>query len=328
MDLPACVDRHPQVTGGVDGQAVRRSDLLGDVMSTRPPAISPVRVELERVERARAAVHQIHRAAVGAPTQAVRRSSGRRVSARFPRADRAGRGLRLRRGGRRRACRPRIGPAGSHAPSFMRHRVGRPRRVCAWSRRSQVDEAPPGGEQPAVVTLDRRDRADGPGTVYTRTAARSPSLWTRRGRRVRRGRRPAAARCGGRPTGCLHRAGSARWSGKAPPSCSCSWFSSLTPEVHDDLDVVRTALQRIGDLLGRHSTRDQLPEPVPVGGGERFSRSVEVPPVGVDRADDHVVLQDHLFGHVGRREPAGRPAAAHAREADHAAGAELCGSSR
>ena len=52
-------------------------------------------------------------------------------------------------------------------------------------------------------------------------------------------------------------------------------------------------------------------------------RPVEVAPVGVDRADDHVVLQDDLLGHVGRGHPARGPAAADAGQADHPAGADL-----
>ena len=56
---------------------------------------------------------------------------------------------------------------------------------------------------------------------------------------------------------------------------------------------------------------------VPVGGGQRFGRPVEVPPVGVDRAEDHVVLQDECLGHVGWRYPARPSAAAHSREAHH-----------
>ena len=45
----------------------------------------------------------------------------------------------------------------------------------------------------------------------------------------------------------------------------------------------------------------------------------EVPPVGVDRAHEHVVLQDNLLGHVGRSEPAALAAAAHPGEAHDSA---------
>ena len=91
-------------------------------------------------------------------------------------------------------------------------------------------------------------------------------------------------------------------------------LSLSASKVHDDLDVVWPTLQGVGDVLGQHSTSDQPGQPGAVGGGEGLGGTVEVSAVGVDRADDHIVLQHYLFGNVGRRKPARRTSAAHSRE--------------
>ena len=66
------------------------------------------------------------------------------------------------------------------------------------------------------------------------------------------------------------------------------------------------------------AARDEPGEPAAIGARQHLCRLVPVPFVGVHAADDDVVLQDHLRGHIGAE--AGRaPAAADPGEADDAA---------
>ena len=46
------------------------------------------------------------------------------------------------------------------------------------------------------------------------------------------------------------------------------------------------------DVLGRHATGDESPEPGPVSGSQGLGGAIEMSPVGIDRAQDDVVLQD------------------------------------
>ena len=90
------------------------------------------------------------------------RSSGRRASARPARPGRAGTARRRRGGCHAPSSRPRSGPADHtrrrHPGALRRHIDEGPQRSVG----RQMDEAPVGGQQPAIVVMHRRDGADGP----------------------------------------------------------------------------------------------------------------------------------------------------------------------
>jgi hypothetical protein len=76
------------------------------------------------------------------------------------------------------------------------------------------------------------------------------------------------------------------------------WLDAHQPElrreVDGDLDVVGLALQGVGEAVHWHPPGDQATEPVAVGPCQGVGGLLVVAPVGVDRADDHVVAEHQL----------------------------------
>ena len=160
VDAPASVDRHPEITVGVHRQAIRRSNLRGHI--DQHAAVgdrAPFAVERECMDHARAAVGEIHRAAVGAPAQSVRD--------RQPVEDQLGLSVPIEAVersasdtvviGQRARPEPALRIAGGVVhPGPGRGDVGEREQRAG---RRQVGEAQTGGEQPPLVALDRRDCA-------------------------------------------------------------------------------------------------------------------------------------------------------------------------
>src|SRR6516164_9912675 len=69
--------------------------------------------------------------------------------------------------------------------------------------------------------------------------------------------------------------------------------SDLWPEIDDDLDVAFAVLERLVPALEWDSTRNQPSKPTLVRAHERGRRRLVVPPIGLDRPEDDVVVEHH-----------------------------------
>src|SRR5262249_59018498 len=72
-----------------------------------------------------------------------------------------------------------------------------------------------------------------------------------------------------------------------------SRHADLWPEIDDDLDVAFAVLERLVPALERDSTRNQPGKPTLVRAHERGRRHLVVPPIGIDRPEDDVVVEHH-----------------------------------
>ena len=163
-DAAAAVDRDPEVSRRVHRQAVGRAILLGK--RDENPAVgdrAPLAVERERADRARAAVDEVHRGAVRAPAEPVRD----RQAVEDPRDP----AVPVEAVERAAALAVVVGQAAGPEPALRVAggvvQPGSGRRDLGDGApapvRAQVDDVAPGGQQPAVVAVDRGDRADGSG---------------------------------------------------------------------------------------------------------------------------------------------------------------------
>ena len=73
-----------------------------------------------------------------------------------------------------------------------------------------------------------------------------------------------------------------------------SFLDQMSRELNDDFDVVGLSLQRLLEILRLFTARDQAAQPLPVGARQILTCPVPVALVGIDAADDHVVLQAPL----------------------------------
>ena len=111
------------------------------------------------------------------------------------------------------------------------------------------------------------------------------------------------------------------------------WREGLLGKIDDDFNIVGLLLERQRPLLGRHTPRDQLGEPVFIGALQHADGVLVMLAIGVDAAKHGVVAEHHgaieiadveLQIVAGRRDPdqaddAARRRAAE-RVADHARG--------
>jgi hypothetical protein len=94
-------------------------------------------------------------------------------------------------------------------------------------------------------------------------------------------------------------------------------------ELDDDLDIVVAPLKRAEEVLRPFSSGDQLAEPRMVCSGQRLASFIPMPLVGVDAANDHVVLQHRLSGDIGCGGSSAAATGADARKADNASGRDF-----
>ncbi len=151
-----------------------------------------------------------------------------------------------------------------------------------WVPSSEVDEATPGPEYPAVVPLDGSDRPDRSRQLVDPDALDQAALAEQApgdpsGQNVDCQQLAAA----GVPPNALTELGLLGIAGDCL-AVSLGTVAMSAFEVDDDLDVVWPALEGVGDVLGRDPARDQPGQPGPVGPGQLLGGPVEVPPVGVD----------------------------------------------
>jgi hypothetical protein len=177
LDAAPAEDRHPQITRGVHGEAVRCADVLGhrDQHPTTSEGAA-LGVEGERAHDAGAAVGEVHRATVGAPAQTI---GDGEVAQHQPGAPVAIESI------ERPAERPviigqRASPEAALGvarrvvhPGARRCDVGDPLQR-ALGR--QVGEAPASGQQPPLVAVDGRHRADGPGQAVAPDGDEAPVI--------------------------------------------------------------------------------------------------------------------------------------------------------
>src|SRR5579862_6336983 len=61
--------------------------------------------------------------------------------------------------------------------------------------------------------------------------------------------------------------------------------------IDDNFDVVRVGFERFGPSFKRHAAGDQAAKPLAVGACECVSRTLIVPPIGVDRPEHDIVIK-------------------------------------